>query len=139
MKLPKMDFGKIAKETVGNAVGLVLINKINNIKQVAAITKPTTKGLLTFGIGKILIPMIAGLVGLKDKKSADFVNGAGEAIATYGILQIASGNDATKDLFPKISGIDGYEESPYRGLGLVTEEDTMDGVGETDGTPYRQI
>lgn len=137
MKLPKMDFSKIAKETAGNAVGLVLINKINKIKQIAAIEKPTTKGLLTLAIGKLVIPMVANMAGLKDKKTADFVSGISEGIGTYGLLQIASGNDATKDLFPKIGG---YEESPYRSLGMVVEEDNgMSGVDGYEQQPYRSL
>jgi hypothetical protein len=133
MKLPKMDFGKIAKESAGNFLGLVVTKKVMDIKQIAEIKKPTTKGLAIFGIGKILLPMIANMAGLKDKKTMDFVNGASESMATVGLMYVASGNDATKDLVPAISG---YEEQPYRSLGLIEEEDNT-GVNGTD--PYRDL
>jgi hypothetical protein len=125
MKGLKLDFKKIAMQTAGNAAGLVVIGQVNKLAFIKNIQKPVMKGLLTLGLGRIVLPYIGGMMGLGGKKGGDILEGASEAISTYGVIQIAGSFEASKaadqKLFPTISG---YEESPYvRGLGLVTEEE----------------
>lgn len=134
MKGLKLDFKKIAMQTAGNAAGLVVVGQVNKLAFIKKIEKPVMKGLITLGLGRILLPYIGGMMGLSGKKGGDLLEGASEAISTFGVIQIAGSFEANKaadkKLFPTISG---YEESPYvRGLGLVTEEEVSGTEADED-------
>ena len=129
----KLDFKKIGMSAAGNAVGLMAVTQINKISFIKNIQKPVTKGLVTLLLGKIAIPFIAQKAGLSGKKGGDFVDGVSEAVGVYGIGQILSNVDATKNLVPVISG---YEDSVY--LGAVYEDQPADqpaGMGNYEDNP----
>lgn len=125
MKGLKLDFKKITMQTAGNAAGLIVVGQVNKLAFIKKIEKPVMKGLITLGLGRVLLPYIGSMMGLSGKKGGDLLEGASEAISTFGVIQIAGSFEANKaadkKLFPTISG---HEESPYvRGLGLVAEEE----------------
>jgi hypothetical protein len=132
MKILKgINFGEIAMSAAGNAAGLAVVTQLNRVPFIAKQTNPKIKGLITLLAGKVVLPMLAKSAGFAGKKTGGLVAGASEAMAVYGIAQI--GNDVAPNIFPKVSGIDGYEDNPLRnmaGMGLVTNEDGMNGVDE---------
>lgn len=136
--LKGIDFGAIAMNTVGMAVGLAAATQANRIPFVAKMENPKIKGTVLFLMGKVGVPVLAKMAGITGKKSSEVVKGTGDGMAAVGLSQL--GNAVAPNIFPKISGvegIDGYETSPYRGLGLVTDEDEVTGIG--DASPTRSL
>lgn len=120
MKGLNLDFKKIAVETAGNAAGLVLCTQVQKIGFIKNIQKPVLKGLVMIGLAKVALPKLAEMLMGKGKKGAsDFVTGASQSMATYGIGHIMANTDATKNFVPAITG---YENNPYDSLGTVIEE-----------------
>ena len=112
-------------KTAGNAAGLIVVGQVNKLSFIQNIQKPAIKGLVTIFIGRVGLPFLAKLAGQKGKKgTSDLINGAEEAIATYGVAQVGGSFAATANLFPKISG---YEQNPVAGIGLTNAEDNMNG------------
>ena len=126
----KIDFKMVATKMAGHATGAAVYTQINKLKFMKDQTNPQIKGFITAALGYIGIPMIAEKMKLGGKASkADFISHVGEGVGIVGVMQLANafvpGTATRPALFPQISG---YEENPVSGLGLITEEDNMEGV-----------
>lgn len=128
MKGLKLDTKKLISNTAGNAAAVVVYNGINRIPFVQKISKPAIKGLVTIGIARFGIPWLAGMAGLNKGKNAGMVTGAEEGLATIGVATL--GNAVAPNLFPKISG---YEDESVMGLGLIADDDGVEGLDGVDG------
>lgn len=127
MKGLKLDFKKIGMETAGNAAGLIIVHQVNQLKMLndpAKPVKPVLKGLISLGIGRLVLPWVAGMAGMGGKKGGALLEGAGHAISTYGVGQILAATPATAKMVPAITG---YEDGVY-GMGLIADEEEISGV-----------
>ena len=123
-----IDFKAVATKAAGHAAGAVVAGKLNSVGFIQKIANPTTQGLVKAAIGYIGIPMLAKKAGFKGGKKGDLLEAVGEGVGIIGILQ--AGNSWKPDMFPKVSGIEGYEENPIQGLGELYDADSVSGYEE---------
>lgn len=137
-----IDFKKIVTKVGGHAAGAAAFTQLNKLKFMKDFTpeKQGVKGLVTAAIGYLAVPMIAKKMGLAGKGSkGEFVEAVGEGLGLVGVMIAANALIKPKAgqpaLFPTISGVDGYEESPIQGLGVIYEDDNMAGVDGYEESP----
>lgn len=130
-----IDFKAVATKAGGHAAGAAAFTQLNKLKFMKAFTpeKQGIKGLITAAIGYIGVPMIADKMGLAKKGKTDLVNAVGEGLGMVGVMIAANafvkapaGQPA---LFPTISGVAGYEQSPIEGLGIAYEDEQYEDDG----------
>ena len=119
MKLPKIDFKKIALSTAGEAGGLFALNELGKIEFVKK-QKPGMKGVIYKALGEIVVPMLAG----KAKKGGELINGVANTLNVAGTSQLMAA------FMPgKVATIGGYEDYALAGPGYEMEE-SVDGAGD---------
>ncbi len=133
----KIDFRAAATKMAGHAAGAAAYTQFNKLAFMTKQTNPKVKGLISALAGYIGVPLIAEKLKLSGKGAkADFISNIGEGMGMVGVMQMANSfvppTAGKPALFPQISG---YEENPVSGLGLITEEDNMDGVSGYEENP----
>ena len=127
-----INFKAVLTKAGGHAAGAVAFTQLNKLKFMQNFTaeKQGVKGLVTAAIGYLAVPMIAKKVGFAGKGSkGEFAESVGEGLGLVGIMIAANAMikpaPGKTALFPTISGVDGvdgYEESPIEGLGVIYED-----------------
>lgn len=131
MKLPKIDIKSTVTKAAGHATGLALVTQVNRIPFIQKQDKPKMKGAIVAALGYLAVPMVAAAMGLKGGKKGDFANHVGEGMGIFGLAQIA--NAVAPNIFPKVSGVAGYEEDAVLGLGIATDEEEEEVSGYEEG------
>lgn len=131
MKGLKLDTGKLIGNTAGNGLALVGHTGLNRIPFVKNLS-PVMRGLGTVVVARFGVPLLMNAMGFNKGKGANVAVGAEEGLATLGLAQL--GNKVAPNLFPAISEVSGYEESPYvQGLGMVADEESVNGEESVEG------
>ena len=125
MKGLKVNVKEIGMTVAGNAVGLVAVHQVSKIGFIQKISKPAVRGLVNVALGALVLPMVADKMGMAGKKNGSaFVDGASNAITTYGVGQILSSIPATKNLVPAVAG---YEDPIYIAAAVVEDPEPESG------------
>lgn len=125
-----INFKEVAMKAGGHTAGAALAGKISNISFIKNMTNPVARGLVMAGIGYVAIPMITKKAGLSGGKKGNFMEAVGEGVGVVGILQAA--HSKFPNVFPAIAvaGVEGYEENPIQGLGMIADVEAVSGYEE---------